>query len=141
MRAVLDANIAIKWLIDEDLSDKARVLRDEFSGHLHDLLAPDVFLVEAAHALTRAQRQGKITAAEVRRFMADLLTSLPQLHPYAPLLARAIEISLQARHNVYDCLYVALAEREGCTLLTADDKLVGKLQPTFPFITPLASLP
>jgi predicted nucleic acid-binding protein len=45
------------------------------------------------------------------------------------------------RHNTYNCLYAALAERERCLLLTADDKLVGKLQPSFPFITPLSSLP
>jgi len=45
------------------------------------------------------------------------------------------------RVGVYDCLYVALAEREGCELITADDKLVKNLQPHFPFIVPLASLP
>ena len=74
-------------------------------------------------------------------FMADILTPLLQLHPYPPLLPRAIEISLQTRHGVYDCLYVALAEQEGCELLTADMRLINNLQPTFPFVTPLASLP
>jgi predicted nucleic acid-binding protein len=39
------------------------------------------------------------------------------------------------------CLYVALAERERCELVTADDKLVRNLQPTFPFVRPLAALP
>jgi predicted nucleic acid-binding protein len=47
----------------------------------------------------------------------------------------------QTRQGVYDCLYVALAEREGCELLTADQKLLNNLQPLFPFITSLASLP
>ena len=42
---------------------------------------------------------------------------------------------------MYDCLYVALAEREGCELVTADDKLVKKLGPTFPFLVPLAAMP
>jgi predicted nucleic acid-binding protein len=141
MRYVLDSNIGVKWVLAEDLSVKARGIRDEFVQGLHELLAPDVFLVEAAHALTRAQRQGKVTPAEVNSFMGDLLTTLPQLRPYPPLLARAIEISLRARHSVYDCLYVALAEREGCELLTADVKLINNLQATFPFITSLASLP
>jgi predicted nucleic acid-binding protein len=141
MKYVLDSNVGIKWLLVEDGSDAARVVRDEFARGIHGLLAPDVFLVEAAHAFTRAQRQGRITDAEARFFLADLLTTLPQLHPYPPLLPRAVEISLQARHNVYDCLYVALAEREGCAMLTADAKLIGNLQAAFPFITPLASLP
>jgi predicted nucleic acid-binding protein len=139
MKYVLDSNVAVKWLIDEDLSDKARVLRDEFIRGLHELLAPDVFLVEAAHALTRAQRQGRVTDREVGLFFDDLLTSLPQFHAYRPLLARAIETSVRARHNVYDCLYVALAEREGCEVLTADDKMQSKL-PGSPVVL-LASLP
>ncbi len=41
----------------------------------------------------------------------------------------------------YDCLYVAMAEREQCELVTADDKLVRNLQPQFPFIASLVSLP
>ena len=131
----------MKWILAEDLSEKARDFRDEFIQGLHELIAPDVFFVEAAHALTRAQRQGRVTPTEVKSFMGDLVTTPPQLHPYPPLLARAIEISLQTRHGVYDCLYVALAEREGCELLTADVKLISNLQPTFPFITSMTSLP
>ena len=141
MRYVLDSNVGIKWLLIEDLSDKARAVRDEFLRGAHELLAPDVFIVEAAHAFTRAQRQGRVTDAEARLFLGDLLTTLPQLHPYPPLLPRAVAISLQQRHNVYDCLYVALAEREGCELLTADDRLVRTLQPSFAFITSLTALP
>jgi predicted nucleic acid-binding protein len=57
------------------------------------------------------------------------------------LLLRACEISSQVRVGIYDCLYVALAEREKCELITADDRLVKTLQPQFPFIVPLSSLP
>ncbi len=56
-------------------------------------------------------------------------------------MPRAIDISSQYRQGAYDCLYVALAERENCELVTADDKLVQKLQRDFPFIVLLASLP
>jgi predicted nucleic acid-binding protein len=45
------------------------------------------------------------------------------------------------RVGIYDCLYVALAEREGCDFVTADQKLVANLQPHFPFVVPLSSLP
>jgi predicted nucleic acid-binding protein len=141
MRCVLDSNVAVKWLLQEAQSDKARVLRAGFVRGLYEFLAPDVFTVECAHALTRAQRQGRVTAPEVNAFMADLLTTLPDFRPHAALLPRAIDISLQLRHGVDDCLYVTLAEREGCTLVTADDRLLNNLQPTFPFIMSLASTP
>jgi predicted nucleic acid-binding protein len=63
------------------------------------------------------------------------------LHPYRPLLPRAVVISSAMRCGVYDCLYVALAEREGCELITADDKLVKNLGAQLPFIVSLASMP
>jgi predicted nucleic acid-binding protein len=44
------------------------------------------------------------------------------------------------RCGVYDC-HVALAEREGCEFITADDKLLKKLGVQFPFIGSLASMP
>lgn len=141
MRYVLDSNVGVKWLLQEDHSDKARALRSEFARGLHEFLAPDIFTIECAHAMTRAQRQGRVTPSEVNAFMADLLTTLPRFHPHQALLPRGIEISLQARHGVYDCLYVALAEREGCEMLTADARLVNSLKPSFPFIIDLTSLP
>jgi predicted nucleic acid-binding protein len=65
----------------------------------------------------------------------------PIMHPYEPLLDRAVDISSKTRAGLYDCLYVALAEREGCELVTDDQKLIANLKPHFPFIVPLASLP
>lgn len=74
-------------------------------------------------------------------FLADIPASQPNPHPYIPLLWRAYAIASQARIGVYDCLYVAVAERVGCRLVTADDRLVRTLQPTFPFITSLSAPP
>ena len=141
MRQVIDSSVAFKWVVPEADTDKALVLRDDFGKRVRDLLAPDVFPVEVAHALTRAERQGRVAVAKGGLLLADILTTLPVLDPSLPLLMRACEISSQARIGVYDCLYVALAEREGCELITADDKLVKNLQSRFPFIVPLASLP
>jgi hypothetical protein len=47
MRRVLDSNVSVKWLLPEDPSDKARVLRDEFARGLHELLSPDIFTKES----------------------------------------------------------------------------------------------
>ena len=69
------------------------------------------------------------------------MNSTPILIPHAPLIARAIDIPSRTRSAYYDCVYVALAEREGCELVTADQKSINNLAPYFPFIVPLASLP
>jgi predicted nucleic acid-binding protein len=141
MTRVVDASVAFKWVVAEADTDKALLLRDDFRNGLVELLAPDIFPVEIAHALTRAERQGRIPANQAGVFLADVLTTLPKLHSYMPLLARATEISSQQRVGVYDCLYVALAEREACDFVKADDRLVRALQSPFPFIVALASLP
>ena len=141
MKYVLDSSVAFKWVVVEALTDKAGKLRAEFRQGLHELIAPDVFPVEVAHSLTRAERQGRISPPEASILLADVLLTSPQFYPYAPLLSHAVTISSQARIGVYDCLYVELARREGCAFLTADDRLIRALQPSYPFITALSSLP
>jgi hypothetical protein len=69
--------------------------------------------------------------------------SLPTYRRYIPsltLLPRAFEISSHARIGVYDCLYVELAEREGCELVTADTRLMNSLMPFHAFIRSLDSV-
>jgi predicted nucleic acid-binding protein len=141
MKYILDSNIALKWVLAEPDSGLARQLRADYQQAVHDLLAPDVFPIEIAHALTRAERQARIATSQAAFLWADIMSTTPLLILSSPLIPRAIQISSSERAGVYDCLYVALAEREGCDLLTADEKLIKKLQPNFPFIKPLSSLP
>jgi predicted nucleic acid-binding protein len=104
-------------------SDKALVIRDQARQGLHELLAPDVFAIEVAHALTRAERQGRVSVADGWRLWLAIMADAPTLVDYIPLVPRAYAVSSAARIGVYDCLYLALAEREGCELITADARL------------------
>jgi predicted nucleic acid-binding protein len=141
MKYVLDASVAFKWVVTEVDSAKAIRLRNETRVGLHELIAPDVLPIEVAHSLTRAERQRRISTADGWTLWLSIMTDCPALHSYTFLLPRAFAISSSERIGVYDCLYVALAENEGCDLVTADDRLVKNLQSKFPFIIPLSSLP
>lgn len=141
MKYVLDSSVAFKWVVPELNSDKAIRLRLDFLASVHEFLSPDFFPGEVGHALTRAERQGRITLGEALLLWADVMTSSPRLVASLPLMHRAIAISSQARVGVFDCVYIALADREGCPFVTADDRIIKNLQPQFPFIVPLASLP
>ena len=94
-------------------------------------------------AFGRSRSRGKACVAQEAAALQGVrsVTTSPILIPSLPLLLRAADISSTMRVGVYDCLYVALAEREGCEFITADDKLVKNLQAQFPFIVPLASVP
>lgn len=141
MKYVMDSSVAVKWAIPEADTPKALQLREDVRNAVHQLIAPDVFAIEVAHALTRAERQKRINVGQSKVFLTDLLKTAPQLHPFYPLLVHACDISSKTRVGIYDCLYVTLAEQEGCEFITADEKLVRNLQRTYPFIVPLASLP
>jgi predicted nucleic acid-binding protein len=142
MKYVVDASVGFKWEVAETDSDKANRLRADYQRGIDELLAPEIFSTEVANALLMAERRGRILPGQGAVFLADLLTTLPRLRPVRlRLLTRAYEIAEHSGTTVYDCLYVALAEREGCEMVTADAKLVTNLQPMFPFIRALASMP
>lgn len=50
MKYALDASVAAKWVLPEPDSSKAVALRDDFRQAVHELLAPDTFPAEIAHA-------------------------------------------------------------------------------------------
>jgi predicted nucleic acid-binding protein len=142
MKYVLDSSVAFKWSVREADSDKAIRLRDDFLQGMHEFHAPDFFPIEITHSITRAERQGRITQTEGAQILAEILNLLPALHAILPdLLPIAYAISSKMRIGVYDCLYVALAQREKCEFVTADDKLVKNLQPAYPSIVALSTFP
>lgn len=141
MKIVLDSSVGLKWLLFEQHTDRALRLRDEYIRNTHALPVPDVFPIEVAHALARAERRGLLKSPEGSEKLRDLLAILPPLYSTLPLLPRAFEIASDARIGVYDCLYVALAEEEHCALVTADQRLLNTLATDFPCLVDLASLP
>ena len=107
-------------------------LQADFQAAFHELIAPSIFSGEVAGALTRAERQKLIPVGDARALLGRVMRTPPVMHPFEPLLDRAVDISSQTRSGLYDCLYVALAEREGCELVTDDQKAHCKLEAAFP---------
>ena len=138
MKYILDSSVALKWALTEPDSAKASALRNDYHNGIHELLAPDFFPIETAHALTRAERQRRILQGAGWGFWQDMMADCPLLLPSNPLLPRAFALSSSMRIGVYDCLYVTLADQEQCRVVTADQRLLS----TFPAQTILlAGLP
>jgi predicted nucleic acid-binding protein len=143
MRYVVDCSVAVKWEVNEPDSPRAIQLRDGHRHGLHELLAPDIFPLEVANALYTAELKGSLVPGRFEHHLADVLQAAPVLYQSTSLLPRATTILRQAalaRIAIYGCLYVALAQREGCQLVTADGKLLRALQSAYPFIIDLATL-
>jgi predicted nucleic acid-binding protein len=74
--------------------------------------------------LTRAERKGVVQVGKAITLLGDVMSTRPDLEPYLTLIPRAVDLSSTLRTGVYDCLDIALAEREHCKVVTADQHLL-----------------
>ena len=127
MSYVVDASVVTKALASEAGSDAASEVMKL------PLIAPDLLAAECLNALRKKVLRGVLTADQAAA-LAQVLERAPIIFEHSqPVLARALELSLRLSHSVYDCVYLALAERFSCVLITADDKLVSRCrQPDAP---------
>jgi len=111
---VVDASVALKWILDEPDSVAASELRNE------ELIAPASWLIEAANALWRRNRIGDISLAHARALLSELAEAPVASAAIAPVLPTALNLAMRLRHPVYDCLYLALAIAGETHVVTAD---------------------
>ena len=118
---VVDASVAVKWLVAEDDADVAQELAT--SGH--DLHAPRLMAFEVANAIWRKARPGEIE----RRAAGILLANVPDMPVRwgtdELVSADAVRLALALDRPIYDCVYLALARRIGAVMLTADGRFAN----------------
>ena len=121
---VVDASVALKWVVAEDGSEAAARLLDGRPLH-----APPLILVEIANALWVMQRRGTISADDGADAL-DRLASAPWSMPSDPvgLVAQAFRLARLLDHPVYDCVYLALAMEVGAPVITADRRFVSAVR-------------
>jgi len=123
---VVDASVAFAWFAAVPNAEEAAGLLDAGPDTL--LLAPDLVLVELLNAAWKSLRLGAITSEQFQMLSSRASEPFSRLFPASALLARAAHWCRELDHPATDCLYVALAERERATLITADQRLLRKLQ-------------
>jgi predicted nucleic acid-binding protein len=118
---VIDASIAIKWVVEEEGTPEALALRR------HALAAPDLLIAECANILWKKVRLSELSMREAI-FAAGLIARADiDLMPMRPLLEAATKLAIELDHPAYDCVYIALAEAEGARFVTANTRLMRKI--------------
>jgi predicted nucleic acid-binding protein len=136
---VLDASVAVKWVIQSAISsenetftaESLRLLERYTDGEIN-FIVPDVFWAEIGNVMWKGVRQrrwsqavaeGAVSAIRDRDFFTvSSLTLLPE----------AFKIALVHDRSVYDCLYVALAIQFKIEMITADERLANALAARLP---------
>jgi predicted nucleic acid-binding protein len=121
--AVLDASVAVRWVIPERGSNEAAALL----ARPISWLAPRLMLTEAAAALRRKVAEGELSPAVAIQALGALVEAVAdgtvRVTEDEEFISSALTLALTLGHKVPDCLYLAVAEREGCELATADQRL------------------
>jgi predicted nucleic acid-binding protein len=116
---VVDASVAALWVLEQEGSARASALRNEGG-----LLAPSLIAAEVGSAIWKAVRRGAVKRADALVAIEAALLPFEALIPIENLRVRALELAIQLEHPIYDCFYLALAERERCAFVTADARLI-----------------
>ncbi len=120
---VVDASLAVKWLIVEELTKEANALAGHWSDQSTQMVALHLLPMEVANTLHQHVRRGSLTLEAAIRRLNGLRNSGVHFRDASPLHARALELASELRQGAaYDAHYLALAESLGCEMWTADQR-------------------
>ena len=120
---VIDASVAVKWLIEEEGTPQALALRGRTR-----LIAPDLLIAECANIFWKKVQRGELLPAEALLAARVLQAADIELAPTRSLLEAATRLAIELDHPAYDCLYLAVAIDRDCRLVTADQRFLRKLR-------------
>jgi predicted nucleic acid-binding protein len=117
---VVDASVAAQWVLSQEGSERAARLRTE-----ETLIAPSLITAEIGSAIWKAVRRGDVIRSNALVALEAALLPFDKLVAAEDLPLRALELAIELDHPIYDCFYLALAERERCPFISADKRLLA----------------
>lgn len=122
-RAVVDASVVVRWIVPERGAAEAL----DLLARPIDWIAPRLMLTEVAAALRRKVEGGELRRDLAAQGLSFVLSAVARgvlrLDRDEAVIQTALALALAHRHQVPDCLYLALAEQAGAAIVTADRRL------------------
>ena len=131
-KVVVYGSVAIKWFVVELHTAEALRVLDAYKAGALSLAAPEMIHAEVGNVVWKKNQFQGLATADAEKII-DLFRALKlELTPTAALLEDAFRLAVANQRSVYDAMYLALSVREGCPLVTADEKLVNAVGSRFP---------
>ncbi len=131
---VIDASVVLKSFLNEEGAAEAQALIFLAANGELILYAPELLELEVANILSREVRRDKLARADARQAVDAFRSFLIEQVAHSGLAGPAFELALAHRQAVYDCLYLALALKLGCPLITADRRFCSGMERAFPMV-------
>lgn len=119
---VVDASVALLWLVDMPSSKRAERLLDSEEP----LVAPDLIVPELTNAVWKSVAFAELSPDDARDAIGSINRYFSDIVPTYPFRMRALSIAIELKHPAYDCFYLALAEHLSCNVITADERLIKR---------------
>lgn len=124
MKLVIDASVALKWVLNEDGSQEAQALLN-VGAQRAPMAAPDFLWTECANVIWLSIRRERIASRSASAAFALIDAAPIEKIESRPLLPSAIQIAIELGCSPYDCLYLAAAQSERATMVTADARFAA----------------
>ena len=123
-RIVIDTSVVLKWyLVDEEHGQKALGILDKYVSNELDILAPSLLEYEVINGLIIAKKRGRITEKKILTAIDGFISLEIKLINLSLFYPQVIHYSDIYSRSAYDASYLALADDERISLVTADKGL------------------
>lgn len=131
---VIDASVALKWVLNEPHRAEAALLLDAFENDEIDFLAPPFFLAEVGSSLARRYRRKEMDQEGCWNAFRFIQERRPSLSYTQGLFEQAFALSIEHQLSCWDASYLALAIEHRCDLVTADRRFYESARVHYPYM-------
>jgi len=122
---VIDASVIVKWFIDENDSDKAEILKEQFISEKINIIVPTLLYYEVLNALKYSKLfkldELNLVGESIENYGFNVIMIRDEIREIM------VEFAINHDISIYDASYIALAEKFKTQLITADEKISKKL--------------
>ena len=122
-RFVVDASVAVKWVVEESGSAEALEVLE-----CCPLSSPDLLIAECTNILWKKVKRSELDQDEAIMAVRLIQQSDVEILPTRALMENGLKLAVELDHAAYDCIYLSLAFENDWSFVTADERLVRKLK-------------